>query len=235
MGEGLECLAGIRIAKGVGMELLSVNVGRPKEVRYKGREVETGIFKEQVEGRLMLRALNLEGDGQADLDNHGGLFRAVYVYTYENYEHWRSELGLEDMPFGRFGENFTVTGMPEDQVHIGDVFRVGEALVQVTQPRPPCFKLGIRMGMPWFPKLFLASGRVGFYLRVLEEGLVGAGDQIELVEEDKAGMSVRQVVNLLYFDDENVEDARRASELDALTPRWRNIFAERAGVVDRVG
>lgn len=209
------------------MELLSVNVGRPKEVRYKGRSVETGIFKEPVEGLTMLRALNLDGDGQADLDNHGGPYRAAYVYTHENYDHWHSELGLGELPFGRFGENLTVTNMPEDRVHIGDVFRVGEAVVQVTQPRPPCFKLGIRMGMPRFPKLFLASGRVGFYLRVLEEGLVGAGDRIELVEADKARMTVREVLNLLYFDTGNKEAVRKASRLEALTPRWREIFAER--------
>ncbi len=163
------------------MELLSVNVAQPKEVKYKGRDVETGIFKEPVEGCVMLRALNLYGDGQADLENHGGPFRAAYAYTYENYDYWRERLKLEDLPFGRFGENFTVTGMPEDVVQIGDVFSVGEAIVQVTQPRPPCFKLGIRMGMPHFPKLFLASGRIGFYIRVLQEGLVGAGDKIELL------------------------------------------------------
>jgi MOSC domain-containing protein YiiM len=211
------------------MELLSVNVARPKEVRYKRRSVETGIFKEPVEGRTMLRALNLDGDGQADLENHGGPFRAAYVYTHENYDYWRSELGLADLPFGRFGENFTVTGMPEDQVHIGDIFRVGEAVVQVTQPRPPCFKLGIRMGMPRFPKLFLASGRVGFYLRVLEEGMVGAGDRIELVEAAEEGMTVREVIKLLYFDKDNKEAALRASKLEALTPLWRELFAERVG------
>lgn len=210
------------------MKVLSVNVGQPKEVRYKRKEVETGIFKTPVEGRVMLRSLNLEGDGQADLENHGGPFRAVYVYTYENYEHWRAELGLEKLVFGNFGENLTVTEMPEDKIHIGDVFRVGDTLLQVTQPRPPCFKLGIRMGLPQFPKLFLASGRVGFYMRVLQEGLVGAGDEITLVREDEKGLSVREVINLLYFDNENIAGAKAASELDALTPRWRAIFAERA-------
>src|SRR3954447_2255553 len=160
------------------MRLLSVNVGLPGEVSYRGRAVKTGIFKTPVEGRVMLRTLNLEGDGQADLDNHGGPYRAAYVYTYENYDHWRDTLGLDGLTYGNFGENFTVTGMPEDEVHIGDIFRVGGALVQVTQPRPPCFKLGIRLRKPTFPKAFLASGRIGFYLRVLQEGEVGAGDQI---------------------------------------------------------
>jgi MOSC domain-containing protein YiiM len=210
------------------MKVLSVNVSMPRGVAYRGRTVETGIFKEPVDGRVMLRSLNLDGDGQADLENHGGPYRAAYVYTYENYEYWRATLGLTGLSFGKFGENFTVTGMPEDEVHIGDVFRVGEAVVQVTQPRPPCYKLGIRIGRPTFPKHFLASGRVGFYLRVLKEGEVGAGDRIELMESHPEQMSVRQVVHLLYFDTENREAARRASNLEALTPRWREIFARRA-------
>jgi MOSC domain-containing protein YiiM len=211
------------------MELLSVNVAKPREVGYRGRRVETGIFKEPVEGRLMLRRLNLDGDGQADLDHHGGLFRAAYVYTFENFEHWKEVLGLRELGFGKFGENFTVTGMPEDEVCIGDVFRVGGAVVQATQPRPPCYKLGIRMGRPAFPKQFLSSGRVGFYLRVLEEGEVGAGDEITLVEAHPERMSVREVINLLYFDRDNREGAGRAAGIEALTPRWREIFAERAG------
>jgi MOSC domain-containing protein YiiM len=210
------------------MKVLSVNVSMPRGVAYRGRTVETGIFKEPVDGRVMLRSLNLDGDGQADLENHGGPYRAAYVYTYEHYEYWRATLGLTELSFGKFGENLTVTGMPEDEVHIGDVFGVGEAVVQVTQPRPPCYKLGIRIGRPTFPKHFLASGRVGFYLRVLKEGEVGAGDRIELMESHPEQMSVHEVVHLLYFDTENREAARRASNLEALTPRWREIFARRA-------
>jgi len=210
------------------MKLLSVNVSKPKTVAYKRRNVETGIFKEPVQGRVMLRTLNLDGDGQADLDNHGGPFRAVYAYTYENYEHWQAALGLGELTFGKFGENFTVTEMPEDDVHIGDVFKVGGAIVQATQPRPPCYKLGIRMGRPTFPKHFLASGRVGFYLRVLQEGEVGAGDEIELLEAHPEAVSIHDIIQLLYFDRDNSEAARRASRLDALTPRWREIFAEQA-------
>ncbi|MEO8286607.1 MAG: MOSC domain-containing protein [Chloroflexota bacterium] len=209
------------------MELISVNVTLPREVAYRGKEVSTGIFKEPVESRVMLRTLNLDGDRQADLDNHGGPFRAAYVYTHENFVHWQDELRLEKIGFGKFGENFTVTGMPEDEVHIGDIFRVGGAIVQVTQPRGPCFKLGIRMGRPSFPKLFLASGRVGFYLRVLQEGEVGAGDMIERVETHPERMTVREVIHLLYFDPENREDSLRAAGLEALTPRWRDIFASR--------
>ena len=164
------------------MRLLSVNVSPPKEVLHGSETVETGIFKEPVAGRVMLRELNLDGDGQADLINHGGVHQAVYAYPIEHYDYWRRELGREDFGFGQFGENFTVEGMPEDEVHIGDVFRVGgDALVEVSQPRTPCFKLGIRMGLPRFPKLFLKSGRIGFFLRVLEEGEVGAGDAGERV------------------------------------------------------
>jgi len=210
------------------MQLLSVNVSMPKEVFNRGRTVETGIFKVPVDGRVVLRTLNLDGDGQADLDNHGGPYRAVYVYTYENYVYWQDTLGLRNLSFGNFGENLTVTEMPEDEVYIGDIFRVGEVTVQVTQPRGPCYKLGIRIGRPDFPKRFLASGRVGFYMRVLKEGEVGAGDKIELIEAHPERMPVREVLNLLYFDRNDREGARRASGLEALTPVWRDIFAKQA-------
>jgi MOSC domain-containing protein YiiM len=209
------------------MELLSVNVSLPTEIPHGRGTVSTGIFKKPVRGRVMLRALNLEGDGQADLVNHGGVHRAVYAYSIENYDYWRRELGRTDLAFGQFGENFTVEGMPEDGVHIGDVFRVGGALVEVSQPRPPCFKLGIKMGMFRFPKLFLRSGRVGFYLRVLEEGEVGAGDTFDLVDSDPERMTVREMSYLLFFDPENLEGARRALRIRALSPWWRDSFTER--------
>jgi len=209
------------------MRLLSVNVSLPREVAHGRRTVSTGIFKEPVGGRVMLRRLNLDGDGQADLVNHGGPHRAAYAYTVENYDHWRRELGRDDLAFGQFGENFTVRGMPEDEVRVGDVFSVGGALVEVSQPRPPCFKLGIKMGLPTFPKLFLASGRVGFYLRVLEEGKVGAGDEFALEERDPEGMPVREVSRLLFFDPENLEGAARALRMRALSPGWRESFEAR--------
>ena len=209
------------------MRLLSVNVSLPKEIRYGSKTVETGIFKEPVERRISLRKLNLDGDGQADLENHGGPHRAAYAYPVENYGYWGRELGREDFSFGQFGENFTVEGMTEDDVHIGDVFRVGRALVEVSQPRPPCFKLGIKMGMPRFPKLFLASGRVGFYLRVLEEGEVGAGDAFERVGADPEGMTVREMSDLLFFESSNLRGAERALRIRALSPGWRGSFEER--------
>jgi MOSC domain-containing protein YiiM len=209
------------------MKLLSVNVSPPKEITDGGRVVRTGIFKEPVEGRVMLRALNLDGDGQADLIAHGGVDKAVYVYSIENYDYWRRELGRDDFGYGQFGENFTVEGMADDEIHVGDVFRVADALVQVTQPRAPCYKLGIRMGLKDFPKRFLASGKIGFYLRVLEEGEVGAGDVIERVRTDGQRMTVRQINHLLYFDRENLEDAGKALRIEALSPGWRGDFEKR--------
>jgi MOSC domain-containing protein YiiM len=209
------------------MKLLSVNVSRPREVAHGRKTVRTGTFKEPVAGRVVLRELNLDGDGQADLVNHGGLHRAVYAYLVENYDYWGRELGRDDLSFGQFGENFTVDGMTEEDVHIGDVFRVGDALMEVSQPRPPCFKLGIKMAMPRFPKLFLASGRVGFYLRVLEEGEVGAGDEIERVRRDPERLTVRETSHLLFFEGEDLEGARRALRVPALSPGWRESFEER--------
>lgn len=208
------------------MKLLSVNVSLPKEVPYMGKTTTTGIFKEPVRGRVMLRTLNLDGDGQADLKAHGGTYKAAYVYSIENYDYWKRELGRPDFSFGQFGENFTVEGMPDDAIHIGDVFRVGTALVEVTQPRVPCFKLGIRMGLPEFPKMFLASGRTGFYLRVLEEGEIGGGDVFEQVTAEPESMTVRQVCHLLYFDRNNLDGARKALRIKGLSPGWRGSFEE---------
>lgn len=207
------------------MKLLSINVSLPREVDYRGERVHTGIFKEPVQGRVQLHRLNLEGDGQGDLRVHGGADKAVYVYTMEYYDHWKKVLGRE-FPYGQFGENFTVEGMPDDAVHIGDVFRVGDALVEVTQPRVPCFKLALKMGMDDFPKMFLASGRLGFYLRVLEEGGVEAGDIIERVRTGPEKMTVQEIARLLYFDRGNTAGARRALRIPALSAAWRESFED---------
>jgi MOSC domain-containing protein YiiM len=209
------------------MKLLSVNVSPPREVVYGSKAVTTGIFKEPIHGRIMLGTLNLVGDGQADLVGHGGVYKAAYAYSVENYEYWKRELGRADLAFGQFGENFTVEGMLEDEVHVGDVYRVGGALVEVTQPRVPCYKLGIKMGLRGFEKMFLASYRVGFYLRVLEEGEVGAGDVLDRVRTDPERMTVREICRLLYFDPENLEGARKALRIRALSPGWRRSFEER--------
>ena len=208
------------------MKLLSVNVSQPKEVSHNGKRIRTGIFKEPVSGRTMMRRLNLDGDGQGDLTVHGGIHKAVYVYPIEHYHYWKGELGRDDLTYGKFGENLTVEGMLEDTVHIGDVFRIGEALVEVSQPRVPCFKLGIKMRDPQIVKPFLQSERVGFYVRVLEEGEVGAGDGIERTKVGEGQMTVKEIVHLRHFDTGNAAAAVQAANLPALTPSWRDAFEE---------
>jgi MOSC domain-containing protein YiiM len=209
------------------VRILSVNVSTGRDITYMGKTVRTGIFKEPVTGRVRLRELNLDGDAQSDLVAHGGIYKAAYVYSVENYEFWKRELDRTDFTFGQFGENLTVDDMLEDRIHIGDVFRVGSAVVEVTQPRVPCYKLGIKMQLPAFPKMFLASNRAGFYLRVVQEGAVGAGDAFELVAAGPEQMSVRDVNHLLYFDPKNFDGARRALRIQALSPGWGGSFEER--------
>lgn len=208
------------------MKLLSVNLSLPKTIDYGGKRVTTGIYKEPAAGRVMVGRLGLQGDGQADLTVHGGIDKAVYVYDLDSYHYWQRELGRDDLASGHFGENLTVSGMADDRVHIGDVFRVGEALLEVTQPRVPCYKLELKMEMPGFSRQFLASGRLGFYFRVLEEGTVGAGDLIERVKTDPEQVSVRQIARLLYFDYENFEEIRRVLRIPALAAGWRDAFEE---------
>lgn len=210
-------------------ELCSVNVGRPKQIVHGGKMFETGIFKSPVEGPVRLGSLGLEGDGQVDMVAHGGPYRAAYAYTVEHYAFWREALGRDSFPYGQFGENLAVRGLFENEVCIGDVLRVGAALVQVSQPRAPCYKLEARMEMKGFAREFLRSGRIGFYLRVLEEGVVQAGDAIEVVSRDAAGMTVVAVANLMYFEKGDREGAARAARLEALTPGWREEFEVRAG------
>ena len=166
------------------MRIVSVNVGMPRDVVWRGRTVRTGIFKDPVPDAVPLRRLNLDGDAQADLTVHGGPDKAVYAYPYEHYDGWRARLGRE-LSFGNFGENFTTEGLTEDQVHIGDEFRVGSARVVVTQPRLPCYKLGLRFGDPTMVKTFLEAGHPGIYFAVVEEGMVGPGDRIDRVAEDQ--------------------------------------------------
>ena len=210
------------------MKLVSVNVSLPRDLAKGDKTVRTGIFKEPVAGRVLLRTLNLDGDGQADLKAHGGVHKAVYVYSLDHYDHWRRELGLDDsFPDGQFGENFTVERLTDETVHVGDVFRVGGALVEVTQPRVPCFKLGLKMGLEGFEKKFLTSRRLGYYLRVLEEGEVGAGDLFELARADPVGMTVREMIEIGYFDTRNVEAIRRAVSIDALSPGWKEWLERR--------
>ena len=209
------------------MKLISVNVSRPQTVTHLGKPLTTGIFNKQVRDRVLLKQLNLDGDAQADLSVHGGPDQAVYVYPIEHYEHWQRTLERSEFPFGQFGENFTVQGMTEEQVHIGDVFRVGDAMVEVTQPRVPCFKLAMKMGLPEFPKQFLASGRSGYYLRVLQEGEVGAGDAFDRVKVDNALISVHDTLRARFFEPDNLELARVVAGIPALSAAWRGKFEER--------
>jgi ferredoxin-NADP reductase/MOSC domain-containing protein YiiM/predicted pyridoxine 5'-phosphate oxidase superfamily flavin-nucleotide-binding protein len=209
------------------MQLVSVNVAMPQEIAHAGKTVRTGIFKEPVAGRVMLRRLNLDGDGQSDLWGHGGTFRAAMVYSVENYDYWKRELGRDDFTWAQFGENLTVEGMLDDEVCIGDVFRIGGAVVEVSQPRVPCYKLAIKMGIDGFQNRFLASGRVGFYFRVLEEGEVGAGDPIELLIRDPRRLSVRAVNDLLYSRKGDLAGTRTALSIPALSHGWKDSFEER--------
>jgi len=209
------------------MKLLSVNVSLPKEVSCQGRTVSTGIFKEPVKGRVRLRWQNLDGDGQADRTVHGGINKAAHAYPFEHYAYWSRELGRTDFSFGQFGENFTVEGLLEDEIRIGDVFRVGTALVEVTQPRTPCYKLGIKMQMDSFPEIFMASGKTGFYLKVLEEGEVGAGDRWERIRGDAANITVRGLWHLAYYEPQNLEDAKKALRIPTLGPEWRKPMENR--------
>jgi MOSC domain-containing protein YiiM len=181
------------------MKLVAVQVGRPRTVWWRGKPVPTGIYKEPVAGRIMLYRSNLDGDQQADLTVHGGPNKAVYLYPVEHYVNWAHELGRHDLAYGQFGENFTVEGMLEETVCIGDQFRIGEAVVEVTQPRQPCYKLGIKMGNPQFPKRFWRSGRTGFYVRVLKEGEVCTGDEIRRIVRGPGGMTVRQAADMAFF------------------------------------
>lgn len=208
------------------MKLISVNVGLPRDFSWQGRSITTGIFKQSVTGRINLRRLNLDGDRQADLRVHGGEHKAVYAYPVEHYDWWRHELGRDASPPGQFGENFTVQGMHEDEVWIGDVFQVGTARVQVSQPRSPCFKLDLRMGEDGFLARFHAARRIGFYLRVLEEGEVGAGDPIVRVAREPRSMSVLEIYQLRYGDRYDRDRLKRAIGLAALTPSWRDAFAK---------
>ena len=211
------------------MKLVSVNVSLPREVNANGTTVRTGIFKQPVEGRVQVRRLNLDGDAQGDLSVHGGPDKAVYAYSFDHYDYWTKKLGRHDLPPGQFGENFTVEGMTEEEVFLGDVFRIGEALVEVSQPRLPCFKLALKMGDPKFPKQFLASGRLGFYLRVLEEGAVGAGDEITRVSTDPERLTIAEVAKLASEEKGNRELARRALRVPALATAWREWLEERLG------
>ena len=204
--------------------LISVNVGLPKTVQFRDRSVTTGIFKNPVEGPVALRQHDLEGDGQADLSVHGGPTKAVYVYPNQHYTYWREELPDVELGWGHLGENFTVDSMDEESIYIGDEFRVGTTRLVVTEPRMPCFKLGVRFGRADMPKGFLQSGRSGFYFGVLEEGHVQAGDAVELISKHPDGLAVADVTSLYTIERGNVALLKKAISVAALPDSWTGYF-----------
>jgi MOSC domain-containing protein YiiM len=193
-------------------------------VTWQGKLVTTGIFKEPVKGPVLLRTLNLDGDQQADLTVHGGVDKAVYAYPSEHYAYWRTQLPGVDLPRGMFGENFTTEGLLEEAVYIGDRFRIGEAEVMATEPRMPCYKLGLKFGRADIIKRFLVSRRTGFYFAVVHEGMVGAGDAIELIGREQDEISIAAIVRLYAFDKDDSKTMRRAIEVEALPENWKGYF-----------
>jgi MOSC domain-containing protein YiiM len=210
------------------MKLISINVAEPQTVSHRGRPVETGIFKKPVSGPVRVGTLNLEGDRQADLSVHGGPNKAVYAYSWQNVEYWRKRLGRDDLVAGTFGENLTVEELLETDVAIGDEFEIGTARFQISQPRLPCFKLGIAIGSPGFPKVFQRSGRTGFYLRVLREGIITAGDPIiRYPATDAEPVTVAEMARMISARHLKPADANRALNLRALSEGWKKQIAQK--------
>jgi MOSC domain-containing protein YiiM len=210
--------------------IISLNTGLPRHVTWNGRTVTTAIFKQPVEGRIALATLNLDGDRQADLTVHGGEYKAVYCYPLEHYYYWKQELAGRELPLAMFGENFTTTGLTEDTVHLGDRFEVGSAEVVVTQPRLPCYKLGIRFQSDAMVGRFLASGRTGFYLAVTREGEVGAGDQLIPLARDPNAVPVSEITRLYVaktYRPDDIASIRKALRVASLPESWKEYFRSR--------
>jgi MOSC domain-containing protein YiiM len=212
-------------------KVISLNIGLPRTVDFRGQAVTTGIFKEPVSGRIKLRRLNLDGDRQADLTVHGGPDKAVYAYPAEHYDYWKKRLPKMKLPWGMFGENFTTEGLLEDQANIGDVFRIGSSEVVVTQPRMPCYKLGVKFGRMDIVRQFMESKLPGIYFRVLKEGEVGVGDAIELISRDANNVTVKDLVRLVTGEGD-VATIRRAVHIKALPEAWRQEFLDHLGNQD---
>jgi MOSC domain-containing protein YiiM len=212
------------------MKLVSVSSGLPRETTWQGRTVTTGIFKQPVDGRVALRKLNLDGDRQADLTVHGGEYKAVYCYPIEHYDYWKKELPGRELPTAIFGENFTTEGLLEDSIHLGDQFSIGSAEVIVTQPRLPCYKLGVRFQSDDMVRRFLASGRTGFYFAVTQEGDVAAGDEIAVIARDPNRVPVSDLTRLYIakrYGQDEVSSIQRASRVKALPESWKAYFQQR--------
>jgi len=217
------------------MKVLSVDIGLPKKVLFNGQNVTTAIFKDPVKGPIMLRMLNLDGDKQADLTVHGGVDKAVYSYPAEHYDYWRKQFPNADLTWGMFGENFTTKELMEDAVNVGDQFQLGSAKLVATQPRMPCYKIGVRFGRMDVVRRFLASGRPGIYFKVLKEGQVQVGDKIEIISKDKNNVTVKDIVRLYVTRDhpDNIETMRRAIKINALPEGWRYEFQQNIEQLER--
>jgi MOSC domain-containing protein YiiM len=209
--------------------LLSVNTGLPKNVAWQGKTVYTGVWKHPVDGPTMVRRLNIDGDGQGDLAGHGGEQRAVLVYQVQSYRHWQQHFGRDDLGYGQFGENLTVDGLTDDEVCIGDRYRIGEAEFEVTQPRVTCYRVGLRLGEPELPALLVSHQRPGFYMRVLREGRIQAGDRIVKTRTGPGALSVADVDALLYLPGRDPAKLRVAARIPALSPGWLESFRELLG------
>ncbi len=208
------------------MKIISVNIGLPKRVFYGKDLVTTGIFKSPVSGLVKLEKLNLQGDGQADLKVHGGLNKAVYAYPKEHYTYWQNKLLRTDLSWGMFGENFTTEGLFEDQVNVGDIFQIGTSEIMATQPRIPCYKLGIKFDDMKVVKEFLNSGKPGIYFSVIREGMVEAGDAIHLLKKDKNNVTIKDILLLYQKKTKNIELMSSAMKVDALPESWKRYFDE---------
>ncbi|MCF6287274.1 MAG: MOSC domain-containing protein, partial [Candidatus Hydrogenedentes bacterium] len=207
-------------------KIRSVNLSGLTQIMHRGELVSTGIFKKPVEDAVAVGRCQIAGDKQADLVNHGGVDKAVYGYPWEHYAHWAAELGKDDFTVGQFGENLTTEGVLESELSIGDRLRIGSVVLEVSQPRQPCFKLGVAMKLPCFPKLFMKSGLVGFYFRVLEEGTLQQGDAITLVPTDQERVTVQEINHLRFFDNRNLPEIERVLANTALSASWRKAFED---------
>jgi MOSC domain-containing protein YiiM len=209
------------------MQLISVNVGQSREIEYDGRTFSTAIFKYPQEGRLAVGEQGIEGDQQADRKNHGGRDKALLVYAHDYYHEWSTLLNRTDLRPGMFGENLTVSGLADDQVRVGDTLRIGDITVQVSQPRSPCYKLSARLNDSSVLQKYVKRGMVGFYVRVLEPGTVGAGDEVTFLRRADRSMTVRELSNLYHLHHENTEEIRRALQIDSLADAWREPLRKR--------
>jgi MOSC domain-containing protein YiiM len=213
--------------------LLSINRARSRTVQYRDRTVATGIYKEPVDGAVRVDCDGLEGDVQVDRNNHGGVDKALYAYTHENYRYWESAPGQPAYPYGQFGENLTLSGMPDEQVCIGDIWQIGSVITQVTQPRVPCFKLGLKMADPGFVERFLHSGRTGFYLRVLQGGWLQTGDELSCLEPGVSRLSVRDALLAIIKNPRQVAILQQALAIPALSAAWRDDLQHRLDALQK--